>query len=70
MDGFCLMAGSTRQEDACEKSSSLNEECEEMVISFGGDFSRGSSLLLLKRMIAWWPLRKMQGCLLAYLHVV
>ena len=27
MDGFCLMAGSLRQENACEKVSSLSKEC-------------------------------------------
>ena len=31
MDGFCLMAGSTSQEGACEKTSSLNEDCEESI---------------------------------------
>ena len=33
MDGFCLMTGSTRQENACEEASSLSKECGDALVS-------------------------------------
>ena len=50
MEGFCLMAGSTRQENACGDVSSLSKGCgDALVVSLGKFLKAGQSYYFSRR---------------------